>query len=351
MPGAQAPVTSTLDREVAGSNPARPTNRAVAQWQTHVCAVADSDPRAPTSESLPSRRTPTNPRNGGQLPCLSSTSGHATVATAVRHRQAARPRAPPTRVRRASRATPRASCSCSPWPTWSARTRSTRRRGDRDDRYDRLIAEVAVADPQWMARFLAWLRAGANMRSASLVGALEAARGHARRRHVPAPGSWSRRVLQRADEPGEALAYWTAALRPRVPKPVKRGIADAVAAAVHRVRPAQVRHRGQGFRFGDVLDLTHPAPAGPGAGRPVPVALDRRHERDSASADVAADARRQRGAAGRRGRRPARAARPDGLRAAGMTWEDVLSLAGSGCRQGRAVDGAHPVDGLHGAAA
>jgi hypothetical protein len=36
-------------------------------------------------------------------------------------------------------------------------------------------------------------------------------------------------VLQRADEPGEALAYWTATYGRAVPKPVKRGIADAVA--------------------------------------------------------------------------------------------------------------------------
>jgi hypothetical protein len=35
-------------------------------------------------------------------------------------------------------------------------------------------------------------------------------------------------VLQRADEPGEALAYWTATYGRAIPKPVKHGIADAV---------------------------------------------------------------------------------------------------------------------------
>ncbi|MGW7465173.1 alpha/beta fold hydrolase [Streptomyces xantholiticus] len=35
-------------------------------------------------------------------------------------------------------------------------------------------------------------------------------------------------VLQRADEPGELLGYWTARYGRRIPKPVKRGIADAV---------------------------------------------------------------------------------------------------------------------------
>lgn len=34
-------------------------------------------------------------------------------------------------------------------------------------------------------------------------------------------------VLRRPDEPGELLAYWTATYGRAVPKPVKRGIADA----------------------------------------------------------------------------------------------------------------------------
>jgi hypothetical protein len=40
--------------------------------------------------------------------------------------------------------------------------------GDRDGRYARLVAEVAVADPDWTGRFLGWLRGGANLRSAAL---------------------------------------------------------------------------------------------------------------------------------------------------------------------------------------
>src|SRR5687767_16012284 len=40
---------------------------------------------------------------------------------------------------------------------------------DRDERYRRLIAQVAVSDGPWLARFLPWLRNTANMRSAPLV--------------------------------------------------------------------------------------------------------------------------------------------------------------------------------------
>jgi hypothetical protein len=37
---------------------------------------------------------------------------------------------------------------------------------DRDARFAGLVHTVAVADPAWTTRFLAWLRTGANMRSA-----------------------------------------------------------------------------------------------------------------------------------------------------------------------------------------
>ncbi|MFC7717914.1 hypothetical protein [Nonomuraea recticatena] len=46
--------------------------------------------------------------------------------------------------------------------------------GDRDDRFRRLVHQVAVEDVEWLARFLPWLRSEANMRSAPLVAALEA---------------------------------------------------------------------------------------------------------------------------------------------------------------------------------
>jgi hypothetical protein len=76
---------------------------------------------------------------------------------------------------------------------------------DRDRRYTDLIHRVAVGDPEWTARFLRWLRTGANMRSASLTGGLEAALA-LRDAGLPGGRQIVDSVLQRADEPGEALA-------------------------------------------------------------------------------------------------------------------------------------------------
>lgn len=155
---------------------------------------------------------------------------------------------------------------------------------ERDDRFCVLVRQLALEDPQWTARFLAWLRTEANMRSAALVGAaeyvharLEAGGTRERQRHEVGQGrtaaTWdgdslnyhmtaNRRVidsvLQRADEPGEMLAYWTTKYGRNVPKPVKRGIADAVSRLYTERALLKYDTDAHGFRFGDVIDLVHP---------------------------------------------------------------------------------------------
>ncbi|WP_052851164.1 TROVE domain-containing protein [Streptomyces avicenniae] len=204
-------------------------------------------------------------------------------------------------------------------------------RATRDDRYTTLLRQAAVDDPAWTAGLLGWLRGDANMRTAALVGAAEfaharlqaGAHGHTRQAVAS--------VLRRADEPGELLALWTARYGRAVPKPVKRGIADAVRALWTERSLLKYDTALRGFRFGDVLELTHPAPdpERPWQGDLFRHAIDRRHGRDQeiparltmlrARAELMAHPVRQRrllvhseGAA-------------ETLRRAGMTWE---ALAG-----------------------
>lgn len=158
------------------------------------------------------------------------------------------------------------------------------RAGSRDRRYTELVREHAVSDPEWTLGLLRWLRSEANMRTASLVGAAEFARA---RQEARRPG-YSRQaiaaVLQRPDEPGELLAYWTSRYGRQLPMPVKRGVADAVQRLYTGRALLKYDTDSQAFRFGDVLELTHPAPA---ADRPWQAAvfryaLDRRHRAASA---------------------------------------------------------------------
>ncbi|MEU6426520.1 TROVE domain-containing protein [Microbispora sp. NPDC046973] len=203
------------------------------------------------------------------------------------------------------------------------------RAGGRDDRFRALVHRVAVEDGDWTARFLPWLRGEANMRSASLVAALEAVRArlsaglHGGNRELVAS------VLQRADEPGEALGYWTSRYGRAVPKPVKRGIADAVRRLYTERALVKYDSGARGFRFGDVIELVHPTPADDRRawqGDLFAHALDRRHNRDK---PIPASLRTLRDRAELlalpEGERRTVLATPQRLTAAGMTWE---ALAG-----------------------
>lgn len=198
--------------------------------------------------------------------------------------------------------------------------------------------QVAVADADWTLRFLRWLRGDGNMRSASVVGAAEAVK--ARLEAVKAgqelgDGARNRQmidvVLQRPDEPGELLAYWTSRYGRAIPKPVKRGVGDAVRRLYTERNLLKYDTASRGFRFADVIDLVHPAPdlAKPWQGALFSHALDRRHNRPWAVDPdrlpmVAFNATLRELAA----EEPQRLLDPDALRRAGMTWEDALPLAG-----------------------
>jgi len=195
---------------------------------------------------------------------------------------------------------------------------------DRDGRFADLVAQVALADLDWTRAFLAWLRTEANMRSASVIGALEAARA------LVAAGITGSRpivasVLQRADEPGEALAYWTSRHGRAVPKPVKRGIADAVV-RLYRERSLLKYDSAQaGFRFGDVIELTHPVASTPAQGDLFAHALDRRHDRDKPIPESLRMLRARAALAAVPVEERTAVLDPALLAAAGMTWE---ALAG-----------------------
>ncbi|MFE7115584.1 TROVE domain-containing protein [Streptomyces sp. NPDC057654] len=201
--------------------------------------------------------------------------------------------------------------------------------GQRDDRFTQLVRRLAVEDPDWTAALLRWLRTDGNLRTAAVVGAAEFVQA---RLDADAPGH-SRQtvdaVLQRADEPGELLGYWMSRYGRTVPKPVKRGIADAVRRLYTERSLLKYDTASKGFRFGDVLNLVHasPAPDKPWQGDLFQHALDRRHNRE---ADIPARlatliAREQLAATPVDQRRQVLADQSDLLQRAGMTWE---ALAG-----------------------
>lgn len=220
--------------------------------------------------------------------------------------------------------------------------------GDRDDRYTQLIRQLAVFDPDWTVGLLGWLRGEGNMRTASLVGAaefvkarLDAGRGTGGLTGTSAleteqNGGYNRQairaVLQRADEPGEMLGYWTRKYGRKLPKPVKRGIADAVQRLYNERSLLKYDTDSKGYRFGDVLNLVHAAPD-PGKawqGDLFAYSLDRRHKRGTVpDPDALPTLARNLAFAEFVEQDPNILLNPEQLGRAGLTWEAALSMAGS----------------------
>ncbi|WP_327716377.1 TROVE domain-containing protein [Streptomyces sp. NBC_00490] len=205
---------------------------------------------------------------------------------------------------------------------------------DRDDRYVRLVRQLAVEDPAWTAGLLGWLRGEGNLRTASIVGAAEyvKARLDAGVTDGPANRQVIASVLRRPDEPGELLGCWTATYGRAVPKPVKRGVADAVQRLYNGKSLLKYDTASKGYRFGDILNLVHAAPDAdkPWQGELFRYALDRRHNPDTAvppASNTVLTAHRELMAVPVERRRAVVTSEggAERLAAAGMTWE---ALAG-----------------------
>lgn len=221
----------------------------------------------------------------------------------------------------------------------------------RDDRFAGLVRAVAVSHPEWMFRFITWLRSEANMRSASVVAAAESVHARLARRKAlelsagpdgaPMTDGWNRAMIdaacQRADEPGELLGYWTSKYGRTVPISVKRGLGDAAIRLYSEYTVLKYDTESHAVRFGDVLNLCHPGDAKgsaqhlrfPAQGDLFEHVLDRRHGNvDEIPASLAMIQhngwlRKQATLSPRVMLDPAE------LKAAGMTWEDALSAVGS----------------------
>jgi len=84
-----------------------------------------------------------------------------------------------------------------------------------------------------------------------------------------------------------------------------------------------------GYRFADVIERVHPAAAEPWRGVLFEYAIDRRHNRDNPVPEALAMIRANIALRKAAAESPSVLLDADALKAAGMTWEDALSLAGS----------------------
>lgn len=125
-----------------------------------------------------------------------------------------------------------------------------------DVRIKRLISLVPQCDPAWLRGFIPWLRSAVHLRSAPVVLAAEYVRaGFPNGRYVVSA------ALQRADEPGELLAYWYHTYgREGLPSRLKRGISDACQRLYTERAVLKYDGTSKNWRFGDVIEVAHCKP-------------------------------------------------------------------------------------------
>jgi TROVE domain-containing protein len=145
----------------------------------------------------------------------------------------------------------------------------------RDERFRELVHIVTRQDPDWVRGFIPYLREKMFMRSASVVAAAE---------YVDAHGPNGRGVvasaLKRPDEPAEMLAYWHQLHGRAEPKPIKRGVADAVVRMYSETAALKYDGKGKAWRMGDVIERVHPKPRDARQGQLFRWLLDVRHHTD-----------------------------------------------------------------------
>lgn len=203
-------------------------------------------------------------------------------------------------------------------------------RSDKNARLVELTRKVTKSDPQWVMNFVKWLRNEANMRSVSVLVGVEAALASDSKEFS------GRKILagamSRADEPGEALSYFRSNYPGKsIPAAIKRAVADAAGKLYNEYSVLKYDSGAREFRFGDVINLTHPKPEGPKQEQVFKLALDRRYNNVqtlTGSSLLSMQRNREEFKALTDAQKVEIVKSENGsaiLKAAGLTWENVLS--------------------------
>ena len=154
----------------------------------------------------------------------------------------------------------------------------------RTARLKALVHQVANEDPAWLYQCLKWARTKGNIRTASVVAGVEAAKALAIPDQVGNEKGWGRKILDavlvRSDEPQEALAYWLSRYGRKIPAPVRRGIADAAIRLYNEANVIKYGTGGKMVSMADVIELCHPEPKAPWQSDLFKYILDRRRGKD-----------------------------------------------------------------------
>ena len=210
-------------------------------------------------------------------------------------------------------------------------------RTNAEARLRRLVGQVAVQDVEWIKGLIPWLRNEANLRSISIATSLEAAKALVDS-GIPGGRQLVDSAMSRADEPGEAVAYWLANHGRAMPKAVKRGIADAATRLYNEFSFGKYDRSGSAVRFGDVIALTHPTPRDEAQYALFGYARAVQKDTTTEVPEVLTQIANRKAARSAEDVRAILDQGPEALRSAGLTWENVSSaIGGMGAKEWEAV--------------
>jgi TROVE domain len=141
-----------------------------------------------------------------------------------------------------------------------------------DDRLRYLTTELATIEDgfQWQCDFLPWLRREGNIRTATLIQAVDAVmvrvdnKMSSQKTAANALGFHRQlinHVMQRPDEPVEIMAYFLTQYPGRImPKPLKRALADAAVRMWDERAVLRYDKSSNAVRFADLIMMCHPKP-------------------------------------------------------------------------------------------
>jgi hypothetical protein len=216
----------------------------------------------------------------------------------------------------------------------------------RDNRLVSLTTSLAISDPEWTYGFYEWLRGPeANIRTASLMGAATAV--HSRVHHTDSVKYDKKMtdtdkglnrliadaVCQRADEPTELASIYLNTYG-HLPKALKRGLGDAAQRLWNPYSVMKYDTASHGMRFADLMNLAHfTLPDSTLAAH----IINRRYgNEEGILPEMVASNMKLRHMVANDNYEVL--TNPAALRAAGMTWEDALSLAGPRVNKGQLWD-------------
>lgn len=213
---------------------------------------------------------------------------------------------------------------------------------DRTHRYVELLHEAAKAEPEHATRMMPWLRQDGYMRTGAVLGAAEVAKVLCDAHTYDGVEDMVDGSLQRADELGEFVAYWFSISGKAWPKryqPVKRGLARATTRLITEHSVGKWDSPRREYRFYKVIEIAHPEPKDEAQSDLFRMLIAQGHRRTgvvtsnmpmlqalkqwrTAAANLGLGSSLDRFAVGA-------LLNPANIKAAGLTWEDVLSELGS----------------------